>query len=252
MSRKALGAALTAAPVLLGCGPALPPPAPTSVQAPKGTDAAGALAPGEPDSLVPVEADDATNGKPDALVTLVVFLDYECPFCAEAHDTIRELRDHYSPDELRIVYKHNPLPFHASALPAALAAQAVLDLAGESAFERYGSTLFDHRLDLTDGNLVTWAAKLGVDPASFKAIAASARVQAEVQHDVAVAQSLGETATPAFRINGIEVVGARPIEVFEQVIDLQIEAAQTLVTGGTPRRGVYPLLVAKNRDTRLE
>lgn len=254
MIGRALGAAaLVVAPMLfLGCEPALPPPASIPAQAPPTTGSAGALAPGEPNCLVPVEADDGANGNPDALVTLVVFLDYECPFCEAAHEILGGLRSRYAPDELRIVYKHDPLPMHESALPAALAAQAVLDLAGESAFERFSSTLFAHQMDLTDQNFVTWAAAQGVDPTSFKTTSASARVQAEVQHDMDVAVRLGATATPSFRVNGIAVTGARPPEVFQQVIDAQIEEAQALVTSGTARRAVYPTLVAKNAGTRLE
>jgi protein-disulfide isomerase len=249
--RPAIGAAFVVAPILFCCAPALPPEASSSAPtAPAG--APGALAPGELESLVPVEADDAANGNPDALVTLVAFLDYECPFCAGAHEVMGELRRQYAMDELRIVYKHSPLPFHASALPAALAAQAVLELAGQSVFERYSTTLFAHRLDLTDANFVTWAAELGVDPATFRTTVASERIQAAVQHDVALAERLGETAAPSFRINGIEIVGARPVEVFRQVIDLGIEQAQALVKAGTPRRAVYPLLVARNRNQKVE
>lgn len=248
MTRRALGAAVVAAPMLLACGPALPPSASMSAQSAPPSGSAGALAPGEPESLVPIEADDAVNGNPDALVTLVAFLDYECPFCAASHEILAELRSQYGPDELRIVYKHDPLAFHESALPAARAAQAVLDIAGEAAFERFSATLFAHQSELTDANFVTWAAAEGVDPGAFRAMVASARVQDEVQNDVAVAARLGATATPSFRIEGVALVGARPLEVFVQVINAQMEQAQTLVSGGTPRRAVYPLLVAKNRD----
>jgi protein-disulfide isomerase len=191
-------------------------------------------------------------GNADALVTLVVFIDFECPFCAAAHELLAELRTQYSPEELRIVYKHNPLPSHATAPAAARAAQAIHDLAGANAFQRYSDTLFQHQAELDESRFASWATAVGVSGERFSTAYASERVDAEVKNDVALAVRLGEAATPSFRINGIELVGARPLPVFTQVIDMEIEEAQTLVKSGTARREVYALLVSKNFKRTLD
>src|SRR5262245_5438597 len=73
-----------------------------------------------------VPIDDApVRGDSKALVTLVAFSDYECPFCAKGHTTLDQLQKAYG-DKLRIVARQHPLPFHTHAEPAALAAIAAL------------------------------------------------------------------------------------------------------------------------------
>src|SRR5262245_31636345 len=64
-----------------------------------------------------VPIDDApVKGSRSALVTLVAFSDYECPFCAHANATVEQLQKAYG-DKLRVVARHNPLPFHTHAEP---------------------------------------------------------------------------------------------------------------------------------------
>ena len=62
-------------------------------------------------------------GPNSALATLVIFSDFECPFCSRVEDTIRQVRTRYGND-LRVVWKNNPLPFHQNATPAAEAVVA--------------------------------------------------------------------------------------------------------------------------------
>src|SRR5262245_25199894 len=54
------------------------------------------------------------KGDRAAPVTLVVFSDYECPFCARANATVEQLQKAYG-EKLRVVARHNPLPFHKNA-----------------------------------------------------------------------------------------------------------------------------------------
>src|SRR5215472_9322653 len=79
---------------------------------------------------IPVLASNPTWGSRTALVTIVEFGDFECPFCAQADRTIVELEKAYGPTDLRVVWKHLPLPFHPHARPAAEAGQGVFTLGG--------------------------------------------------------------------------------------------------------------------------
>ena len=64
------------------------------------------------------------RGAAEPLATIVMFSDYQCPFCARGEPTIaRLLREH--PDEVRIVFRNHPLPFHDHAMDAAEAAMEV-------------------------------------------------------------------------------------------------------------------------------
>lgn len=74
-------------------------------------------------------------GDPGALVTIVAFLDFQCPFRRRVQATLRELQSRYGRD-LRIVFKHNPLPFHYQAMPAAMLALEARAEKGDAAFWR--------------------------------------------------------------------------------------------------------------------
>jgi protein-disulfide isomerase len=235
------------------CQPPSASPPPSAASADHANGDAGAQAarpsatlPGEPASGVPVEADDAILGEPGALVTMVVFVDFECPFCARAHKTVQELAASYPRSDLRIVYKNNPLPFHPSARPAARAAQAVLAIAGPDVYFVYATRLFDRQRALSETNLIALAEEAGVARGAFLAEFRSAAREQELSRDVELARSLGATGTPSFRINGATLVGAQPIEAFRELVDHELSAARALLASGAPRASIYARRVEEN------
>ena len=72
---------------------------------------------------LPVE-DSPSTGKADALVTIIAFSDFQCPFCNRAAGTVDEITKEYGQDEVRVVFKHLPLAFHQEADEAARASIA--------------------------------------------------------------------------------------------------------------------------------
>lgn len=101
---------------------------------------------------VPIEGS-PTKGSADALVTLVEFSDYQCPFCSRADATVKQLQKDYG-SKLRVVMKQNPLSFHPRAKPAALAAMA----AGEQGkYWEYHEKLFANAKALEDADLEKYA-----------------------------------------------------------------------------------------------
>jgi protein-disulfide isomerase len=85
-------------------------------------------------AAVPVSSNDATWGSRTAPVTIVVYSDYECPFCKKVEATYDAIKEKYGPQKLRVIWKHNPLPFHKSARPAHVASETVFRLGGNDAF----------------------------------------------------------------------------------------------------------------------
>jgi len=159
---------------------------------------------------------------------------------------LRQLQDKYGPEQLRIVFKHNPLPFHKNAGPAAEIAAAVQMLAGSRAFFTFHDLAFGNQQSLSEESYVNWAAQAGVQPEQLKAWLESGRALQKVESDMALAKTLGATGTPAFRINGVTVSGAQPLDKFVAVVDEQLAAARALVAAGTPARLVYVTLTDKN------
>ena len=177
---------------------------------------------------VPVTGRDAVWGNGDAPVTIMVFTDFQCPFCSRAHPRVTQLMREYGPSKLRVVFKHNPLPFHQDAVPAALAAQAVYELAGASAFFAYVELVFQGQAQLSDANLLAWAAQVGVDRGALIRKVGSRDFQAKLEADMALAQRVGLSGTPAFLVNGSRLIGAQPYEAFKSLVDDELVAAQKL------------------------
>ncbi|HEX2871945.1 MAG TPA: thioredoxin domain-containing protein [Polyangiaceae bacterium] len=256
-----LGGLLVSALATFGCSSAKPAPAQapldSTVQgagsaAPPGEPAAVAAAPG-PDARpeqalakVPVTSADPQWGSVDAPVTIVEISDFQCPFCARVQPTLEQLKAKYGPTKLRLVYKHNPLPFHKDARPAAEAAAAVFMLRGSEAFFQFHGLAFANQQALTGENFALWATRAGVGATDLQAWLDSGRARQKVEDDMRIAKQVGASGTPAFRINGVVVSGAQPLEKFVEVVDAQLEAARQLTQAGTPPRLVYVTLTDKN------
>lgn len=197
-------------------------------------------------SPIPVGAEDPQWGNADALVTIVEISDFQCPFCSRVNPTLKQVKDKYGPDKVRIVWKHNPLPFHKEARPAHEAAAAVHALAGSEAFWKFHDLVFENQKALTEDNFVKWAKEAGVDEAKFKAELKNKKHAAKVDQDLALARKIGARGTPNFRINGVELSGAQPFAKFQQAIDAQLEQAEALVKKGTPKNQVSLKLTEQN------
>ncbi|MFP2910045.1 DsbA family protein [Pyxidicoccus sp. 3LFB2] len=184
------------------------------------------------------------KGSPDALVTLVEFSDYECPFCSRADVTVRKLQEQYG-NKLRVVMKQNPLSFHPRAKPAAVAAMA----AGEQGkYWEYHEKLFTNQKQLDDASLEKYAQELKLDMAKWKADLANPKFQDTIQKDQAQASQLGASGTPAFFINGRFLSGAQPIDNFKALIDEELAKAESLVKGGVPASQVYARIIANGAE----
>ncbi|AEI66657.1 DsbA family protein [Corallococcus macrosporus] len=192
---------------------------------------------------VPIE-NSPVHGSADALVTVVEFSDYECPFCSRANVTIEKLQEKYGKD-LRVVMKQNPLSFHPRAKPAAIAAMA----AGEQGkYWEYHAKLFANQKKLDDASLEQYAKDLGLNMDKWKAELANPKFQDIITRDQALASQLGASGTPAFFINGRFLSGAQPIANFEALIDEEKAKAEALVKSGTPRGQVYAAIIAKGAE----
>lgn len=226
--------------VLLGCSHAVgdPLPSPSPAPVPAVERPAGVVV----DRTYRVPVDGLPSiGDADALVTIVAFTDYQCPYCSRAEATLAQLRQSYGRD-VRLVVAEAPLPMHERARPAALAALAAAE---QGAFEPMRARLFAGPLD--DAAIARAAGELGLDVNLFEvdrttvAVAALARSQALAEH-------LGVHGTPCFFINGRRIVGAQDTAQFRAIIDERLEAARSLVASGVRSRDVYAQTIAGGAD----
>ncbi len=215
----------------------------------EGSATAGAV-PDQSAASVPVSAKDPQWGKPTAPVTIVEISDFQCPFCSRVGPTLKQIKEKYGPDKVRIVWKHNPLPFHKNARGAHEAAATVFALGGSDAFWKFHDNAFANQQGLSDENYEKWAKEAGVDVAKFKAAYSAKKYASKVDDDMAVARKIGASGTPAFRINGVTLSGAQPVDKFTEVIDAQLAEAKKLVASGTKPADVYVTLTNKNQAAK--
>ncbi len=204
----------------------------------------GARRPGEPapDVHYRVPADDRpARGPADALVTIVAFSDFQCPFCQKVNVTLESVREAYG-DDLRIVFRNRPLNFHPQARPAAKAALAA---AKQGKFWEMHDALFARQKELKGTIYRELAGELGLDLAQFDADFANAELEQMISEDERLAAAFGANGTPAFFINGRFLSGAQPIASFKATIDEELEDAKAMVAAGTPRDQVFSAVMAK-------
>jgi protein-disulfide isomerase len=192
---------------------------------------------------VPLE-DSPVKGPADALVTIVESSDFECPFCKRVSPTLKQIEEAYA-GKVRFAWKHNPLPFHPRAFPAAMAAEEARAEGGDAKFWAMHDALFASAPALSDDDLARAAQQVGVDPAKVKDAIATRKYAARVERDQKLVTALGANGTPAFFVNGRKFVGAQPFEAFKAVIDEELAKAEAMVRAGTPAADVYARIVER-------
>jgi len=172
-----------------------------------------------PRTQVEVPAQAPSQGPADAKVTIVEFLDYQCPYCHRAQEAVDEVLKQYQ-GRVRFVHRDYMLGKPRS-LPAARAARC----AGEQGkFWEYHRGLLVEAGDLSDADLLRRAGALGLDGSKFTACAATDRFDADIHGATEAGGELGVSGTPTFFINGRRLVGARPVRDFQEIIDAELRS----------------------------
>ncbi len=168
------------------------------------------------DLAVPVdpERDHIRGPKKDALVTLVEYGDFECPYCGQAEPAVRGLIREFG--ELRFVFRHLPLTeVHPHAQLAAEASEAA---AVQGAFWEMHDMLIDHQGALTFRDLVGYAESIGLDADKFAADLRKHVGAYRVAEDIDSADLATVSGTPTFFINGIRYYGAFDLAALKEAV----------------------------------
>ena len=211
-------------------------------------DASGGAVWSDEDSPIPVSSKDPMWGNRAAPVTVVIFSDFQCPFCSRVEPTMDQVKSTYGPDKVRLIWKNEPLSFHDKAKPAAEAAQGVFALKGSDGFWKFHDTAFKNQSALSPESYEKWAKDAGVtDMAKFKAGLAAHTWAKKVDDDHEIAKKAGVNGTPAFYINGVVLSGAQPFDKFKAVIDAELQKAQAKIASGTSKEKIYVAMSSDNK-----
>ncbi len=166
----------------------------------------------------------AYRGDPDAPVIIEEFSDFQCPFCGRfSEQTMPSLdMNQIANGDVMLIYYDFPLEsIHPQAFAAANAARC----AGEQ-----GAVAYWDMHDLLYGRMQQWsgsdpsavfvqfAEELELDTGEFSDCVESSRYQEQIRADLDTATGRGVRSTPSFFVNGTALVGAQPVDIFDQAI----------------------------------
>lgn len=164
---------------------------------------------------IDVAADGPSRGSADAPVTIVVFSDFECPYCSRMRPTLDRVAETYG-DRVRIVFRQYPLSFHPHALKAA---EASLCADEQGKFWEMHDAMFANQKGLAVESLKEMASGVGLDAGTFGSCLDSGKYTARVESDLKAGVAAGVTGTPGTFVNGRFISGAMPFETLAEMID---------------------------------
>ncbi|MCL5004821.1 MAG: DsbA family protein [Patescibacteria group bacterium] len=172
---------------------------------------------------IPVSDNDWYLGSKNAKVTLVEYSDFECPAC-KAYAPIITLLNKDFPNDLKIVYRHFPLPQHKNARVAAQAAEAA---GKQGKFWEMENLIFEKQNEWADNsnaeeNFVSYATSLGLNIEKFKSDFNSDLTKTKIESDYASGEESKLTYTPTFFLNSKKISNPQNYEEFKSLIETRI------------------------------
>ncbi len=186
------------------------------------------------------------KGNPNALVTIIEFSDFQCPYCKKIEPALKGVMDKYG-DKVRLIWKNEPLPFHPRAEPAAEVAMEAKAEKGDAGFWAAHDKLFDIQPKLDDADLENAAKDLGLNMDKVRDAMKNHKWKALIDSDSDTGEDFKASGTPHFFINGRRLVGAQPQEKFDKIIDEEIKHAQDLLSKGTKPADIYEACIAQGQ-----
>ncbi|MEM1042675.1 MAG: thioredoxin domain-containing protein [Bacteroidota bacterium] len=164
---------------------------------------------------LPVSDRDHRRGPDDAAVTVLMYGDFECPYCARVHGFLDTLLDER--DDLLAAYRHYPLVrVHAHAQRAAEAAEAA---GAQGQFWAMHDALIAHQDALSDDRIDALAAGLGLDLDAFREHLDTDAFADRVRADFKSGVRSGVDGTPALFVNGERYEGRLRLDPLRAAIE---------------------------------
>jgi protein-disulfide isomerase len=194
------------------------------------------------------EENDLWHGAPDgALVTIVEYSDFQCPYCSRLANSLKQISEEY-PDDVRVVFKHFPLQMHQQAKPAS---EAVLAAHAQGKGWEMHDLVFENAKALSNEDLIRYAEQVQVpDMAKFKQELESHAYAAQIDADMKQGQTFGVSSTPSFFINGVPQRGTKSPEQLKALIEEEKKFAQSLIDAGSKREEVYARIMRAANTSR--
>jgi protein-disulfide isomerase len=163
-----------------------------------------------------IEPKNVIIGNPAALVTIMLFIDYESEKSAQAHEVIKKIMTEYD-GKVSFNFRHFPLMrIHQKALKAA---EAAVGAAQEESFFEMHEMMIQNRKHLGLISLKSYAKEIGITNKSFLNNLINGKYGLFVHDDLKYGIELGVKEAPAFFINGEKIEGDATVELLSNKID---------------------------------
>ncbi|MDP2776672.1 MAG: thioredoxin domain-containing protein, partial [Anaerolineales bacterium] len=162
------------------------------------------------------------RGDPNALVTIIEFGDFQCPFCGRHAAIVGPQIDEKYIQSGKVRFGYWNFAFLGD--ESTWAAEAAECAADQDKFWEYHDIIYSSQSGENQGafnkdNLKKFAQELGLDTQAFNECLDSGKYTSLIQADTQASSAMGFQSTPTFLVNGQPVIGAQPFEVFQQTID---------------------------------
>ncbi len=198
---------------------------------------------------IPVEGSPQL-GSADALATIVVFSDFECPHCHNLAKLLGNLSRKFG-QKLRVVYKNFPLTYHKDGLLAARLGAEVFSRKGSAEFFRYHDLVFDNQEQLSRDWLLKTAAGFGFKEEDAAQILDSRESVPRIESDVQLGNMLQVAGTPTAYLNGVLLRFSDP-EQLEKAVQKEIERVEKQFPNKNDRKNVYARIAQPGRNRLME
>ncbi|MBW3011204.1 thioredoxin domain-containing protein [Candidatus Woesearchaeota archaeon] len=194
--------------------------------------------------------DDEVLGDPKAPITMVVFSDYQCPFCSrhELETMPNIIKNYVDTGKVKYVFRDLPLSFHPFAQKAAEASECAAE---QGKFWEYNHILFQNNQALDIPNLKKYAADLGLNTEQFDECLDTGKYEEEVLKDAEDAGANGISGTPASLVNGELISGAQPYQIFAEKFE-EILGGEAPAPAPEPEQPEIPGLQDTSNDPEIK
>ncbi len=174
------------------------------------------------DAALNVASDTPFIGSEQSPVTLTVFTDFQCPYCARA-DQLFDILALKNKENLKVEFVHFPLSFHEHAFSAAIASMCAHQ---QGRFTDYKRQLYMNQSELGATFYENKAVEIGLDIEAFKMCVGASSMHERIQADLELGKTLGVRGTPSMYIDGYVYDGENSPDAIQERIDLHLMAKQ--------------------------
>jgi protein-disulfide isomerase len=191
------------------------------------------------DTLEHLPADGPSFGPPNAKITMIVFSDFECPYCRELAKTLRDNIPQKYPTDVRVVFKDFPIDSIHKWARAASEAAHCLASQKPGAFWAFHDWIFEHQQEINETNVrdrvLGFAKQQNLDVPQVSSCLANHATAQEIDRNQQIGAALQISQTPTIFVNGRTVSGAVPWQTLDNIIKMELNRPKEIAAGSAEK-----------------